>query len=175
MKNDETQIREAFQYAKDAGMPTIICSPDPAALDIVERFAKEFNVRIAIHNHGPGDKLFPSPLDAFRATKDRDRLMGICMDVGHTVRNREDPVAAIEQCAARLYDFHMKDVSTVAASDEPVEVGKGVIDIPAVLKALIRIKYKFHVALEYEAHADDPMPGVKASIAYIRRTLAEIG
>ena len=174
MKNDEQQIRDAFQYANDAGMPAIICSPDPAALDIVERLAKEFKIRIAIHNHGPGDKLFPSPLDALRATKDRDNLMGICMDVGHTVRNGEDPVSAIEQCAPRLYDFHMKDIANAAANGQPIEVGKGVIDIPAVLKALIRIKYRFHVALEYEALPDDPMPGVKGSIAYIRRVLATI-
>jgi len=174
MKNDEQQIRDAFQYAKDAGMPTIICSPDPAALDLVERLAREFDVRIAIHNHGPGDKLFPSPLDALRATKDRHPLMGICMDVGHTVRNREDPVAAIQQCAPRLYDFHMKDVTAVAGNEEPIEVGKGAIDIPAVLKALLRINYSFHVALEYEAHADDPMPGVKGSIAYIRGQLAKM-
>jgi inosose dehydratase len=174
MKNDEQQIRDAFQYAKDAGMPTIICSPDPAALDKVEKLAGEFKVRIAIHNHGPGDKHFPSPFDAFRATKDRDPLMGICMDVGHTVRNGNDPVAAIEQCAGRLYDFHMKDEATTVANSEPVEVGKGAIDIPGVLKALIRIKYQYHVALEYEAHADDPMPGVKGSITYIRRVLAQI-
>ncbi len=173
MKNDEGQIRDAFQYAKDAGMPTIICSPEPAALDIVERLAKEFKIRIAIHNHGPGDKLFPSPRDAYHATRKRHPLMGICMDVGHTVRNGEDPVAAIQECAQRLYDFHMKDVTTSAPNGEPVEVGKGAIDIPAVLKALIRIKYSFHVALEYEAHADNPMPGVKGSIAYIRHALAE--
>jgi len=171
LKNQSDQIREAFEYCRDAGMPTMICSPEPEGLDTVEVFAKRFKIRIAIHNHGPGDKHFPSPLDIFHAVKDRDPLMGLCMDVGHTVRNGEDPVSAIEKCSGRLYDFHMKDVSSATAGGSPVEVGKGVIDIPNVLKALIRVNYSYNVALEYEAHADDPMPGVKGSVAYMRSVL----
>jgi len=175
IKNNEQQIRDTFDYARDAGMPTIICSPEPAALDTVEKMATEFNIRIAIHNHGPGDKLYPSPLDVLRHVKDRDARVGVCMDVGHTVRIGEDPVTAIQKCGGRLHDFHMKDVTAADANGAAIEVGKGVIDIPGVLKALLRIKYPYHVALEYEAHADNPMPGVKASIAYIRRVLGGIG
>jgi len=171
IKSNEQQIRYIFDYARDAGMPTIICSPEPAALDTVEQMARQFNIRIAIHNHGPGDKLYPSPLDVLRHVKDRDTRMGVCMDVGHSVRIGEDPVAAIEKCGSRLHDFHMKDVTAANEKGAAIEVGKGVIDIPAVLKALIRIKYPHHVALEYEAHADNPMPGVKASVEYIRRAL----
>jgi sugar phosphate isomerase/epimerase len=174
MKNDEQEIRSAFEYAKDASMPTIICSPEIPALDTVEKFAKQFQIRIAIHNHGPGDKNYPSPLDIFRLVKDRHSLMGICMDVGHTVRNGENPVSVIEQCGSRLYDFHMKDVTKAADSGGSVEVGKGVIDIPGVLRALLNLKFKYHVALEYEANANDPMPGIKDSIQYIRRVLKEI-
>ena len=174
IKNNEDEIRDIFEYAKDAGMPTIICSPDPEALDGVEKAAKQYDLRIAIHNHGPGDKRYPSPLDVLRLVKDRDARMGLCIDVGHTVRLGEEPVSVIEKCASRLNDFHMKDVTAATANGKAIEVGKGVIDIPAVLKALIRVKYSHHVALEYEANADDPMPGVKGSIAYIRRVLAGI-
>ena len=175
MKNNERDIQDAFEYAKDAGMPTIICSPEPEALDTVEKFAKKYNLHIAIHNHGPGDKKYPSPFDVMRMVKDRDRRMGLCIDVGHTVRNGDDPVSAIEQCASRLSDFPMKDVTASTATGASIEVGKGVIDIPAVVKALVRVKYRYHVALEYEAHADDPMPGVKGSIAYIRDVLGRMG
>jgi inosose dehydratase len=174
MKNDETEIRNAFDYAKDAGMPTIICSPEPEALDTVEKLAKEYDVRIAIHNHGPGDKHFPSAMDVMRVVQDRDSRMGLCIDIGHTVRNGEEPAGTIEKCAKRLHDFHMKDVTAATAKGGPIEVGKGVINIPAVLKALIRIRYPYHVALEYEAQADDPMPGVKGSIAYMRGVLAKM-
>src|SRR5207253_7562365 len=111
--------------------------PEPEALDTVEKMAKEYRIRIAIHNHGPGDKRYPSPLDVLRLVKQRDKLMGICIDVGHTVRIGQEPVAAIEQCAGRLYDFHMKDVTSATAKGQATEVGRGVIDIVGVLKALI--------------------------------------
>jgi sugar phosphate isomerase/epimerase len=170
--NKEDEIRAAFDYAKDAGMLTIICAPDPAALDTVEKMARQYDIRIAIHNHGPDKNQYPSPLDVFRLVKDRDAHMGICMDVGHTVRIGEDPVAVMQQCAARLYDFHMKDVTEATAKGAPIEVGRGVIDIVAVLRALVGLKFGCHVALEYEAHADAPMPGIVESIAYIRGVLA---
>jgi sugar phosphate isomerase/epimerase len=174
MKNDESEIRSVFDYARDAGMPTIVCSPDVDALDAVEKMAKEYNLRIAIHNHGPGDKKYPSPLDVLKLVKDRDSRMGICIDVGHTVRAGVDPVVAIEQCAPRLYDFHMKDVTAAVANGKSVEVGAGIINIPAVLKALIAIHYPWDVALEYEDKGDAPMPGVIASVAYMRGVLAAI-
>ncbi len=174
MNNKEAEIRKAFEYARDAGMPAIICSPEPEALDTVEKFAKEFDIRIAIHNHGPGDKRYPSPLDVLRMVKDRDSRMGLCMDVGHTVRIGQDPIEAIRTCASRLYDFHMKDVTQAAPKGGAIAVGRGVIDIVGVLKALLEIKYPHHVALEYEAQADNPMPGILESFAYMRGALAAL-
>lgn len=174
MENNENDIQSFFEYAKDAGMPTIVCSPDPAGLDIVERMAKQYDIRIAIHNHGPGDDRYRSPLDILRVVKDRDERMGICMDVGHTVRIGEDPIDVIHKCSKRLYDFHLKDVTQAAARGSSTEVGKGVVDIVEVLKALVSLKYSYHLALEYEAHADAPMPGLIESVAYIRRILAAL-
>ncbi len=174
LKNNAADIQAAFDYARDVGMPTIICSPDVEALDTVEKFAKEYNIRIAIHNHGPGDKKYPSPLDVLRLVKDRDALMGICMDVGHTVRIGQDPVAAIEQCKARLYDFHIKDVTEATPKGKGIEVGRGVIDIVAVLKTLVRIKFPYHVALEYEENGDAPLPGMVESFGYVRGVLATL-
>lgn len=172
MKNNESEIRRDFEYAKNAGMPVIVCSPDLDALDLVEKTAKEYKIRAAIHNHGPTDKLYPSPRDVLKLVKDRDPVMGICMDVGHTVRIGEDPVAVINDCAARLYDFHMKDVTLATADGKPIEVGRGVIDIVGVLKALLAIKFTGHVGLEHEANGDAPQPGVLESFAYIRGVLA---
>ncbi len=174
MNNREPEIRNIFEYAKNTGMKTIVCSPEPEALDTIEKFAKEYDLRIAIHNHGPGDKRYPSPLDVLRMVAKRDSRMGACIDVGHTVRIGEDPVVAINKCADRLYEFHMKDVTAAAANGKSTEVGKGVIDIPAVLQALIKIKWPYHVALEYEANADNPMPGVIESYAYMRGVLATL-
>jgi len=174
MKNDPAQVRNAFDYARDAGMPTIVCSPDIEALDTVEKFAKEYDIRIAIHNHGPGDKKYPSPLDVLRLVKERDEHMGICMDVGHTVRIGQDPVQAIQGCQTRLYDFHIKDVTEATPKGKGIEVGRGVIDIVAVLKTLVEIKFPYHVALEYEEKADAPFPGMVESFGYMRGVLAAI-
>jgi sugar phosphate isomerase/epimerase len=171
MKNDAAQIRNVFEYAKDLGMKTIVCSPDPEALDEVEKRAKEYDMLIAIHNHGPTDKKYPSPLDVLRMVEKRDSRMGACIDVGHTVRIGEDPVESIKKCASRLYEFHMKDVTSATPSGKPTEVGKGVIDIPAVLGQLVKMKWPYHVALEYEANGDDPMPGVIESYTYMRGVL----
>jgi inosose dehydratase len=173
-KNNEEEIRNVFEYAKDAGMATIVCSPDPDALDNVEKMVKKYDLKIAIHNHGPTDKKYPSPLDVMRLVKERDPRMGVCMDVGHTVRIGVEPVAAIEQCASRLYEFHMKDVTSATPQGKATEVGKGVIDIVGVLKALVSIKWPYHVALEYEVKADNPLPGVTESFAYMRGVLAAI-
>jgi inosose dehydratase len=172
MNNKEDEIRGVFEYAKDAGMPTIVCSPEPDALDTVEKFAKEYDIRIAIHNHGPGDKRFPSPMDVWKAVKDRDPHLGLCIDIGHTVRIGEDPVEAIRQCATRLHDLHIKDVTAAKASGSTTAMGRGVIDLVAVAKALLDLKYSYHVALEYEADADNPLPGMTESFAYLRGILA---
>jgi sugar phosphate isomerase/epimerase len=174
LKNDEPEIRQAFEYARDAGMPTMICSPEPDSLDTVERLAKEFQVRIAIHNHGASDKKYPSPLDVLRLIKDRDPLMGICMDVGHTVDIGLDPVPIIEQCGSRLYDFHIKDVTKPNREAKTVEVGRGIIDMVAVLRTLVKIDYGYHLALEYEANADAPVPGMRESFGYIKGVLGTI-
>lgn len=174
INNKEDEVRAQFEYVKDAGMPVMVCSPDPAALDRVEKYAREYNIRIAIHNHGPGDKRYPSPLDVLELVKNRDPLMGLCIDVGHTVRLGLDPVEVTKKCADRLYDFHIKDVTEAAPKGGGIEVGQGVIDIPAVLKSLIDIKFKYHVALEYEANGDAPMPGLIGSFAFMRGVLAVI-
>ena len=174
IKDNEDEIRNVFEYARDAGMATIVCSPEPEALDKIEQAVKDYDLRIAIHNHGPGDKRYPSPLDVMRMVEHRDARMGLCMDVGHTVRIGEDPVMAIGKCAKRLYEFHMKDVTEATAKGGSTEVGHGVIDIVAVLKALVKIKFPAHVALEYEANGDAPMPGVLQSFAYMRGVLAAI-
>lgn len=176
-KANETEIPHLFDYAREVGAPNIVCSPEPGCLDLVEKCARETSIRVAIHNHGPDDKkftMYASPVDAFKLVKDRDPLLGVCLDVGHTVRLGEDPIAAINTCAPRLYDFHLKDVTAATAAGKCTVLGKGVIDLPAVLKALVGINYSHHVALEYEIDENDPLPGMKASIAFVRAKLARL-
>jgi sugar phosphate isomerase/epimerase len=172
MTDDESNIRNAFEYARDAGIPTIVCKPTRASLPVLDQMVKQFGTRLAIHNHGPEDKVWPSPLDVWEAIQKFDERIGVCIDVGHTARCGVDAVRAIRTCAPRLYDLHMKDLASKEGRSRPVEVGRGVLDVRGMLKALLDIGYAYHVGLEYEKDLKDPIPGVAESIGYIRGTLA---
>jgi sugar phosphate isomerase/epimerase len=171
MKKNEAQVRRDFEYAKLAGFPTIVAGPDPDALDLVEAMIREFNIPVAIHNHGPEDPFYPAPQDVYRVIKDRDKRLGICMDIGHAARTGADPVKAIFDCQPRVFDVHMKDLADVKLKDSQVEVGRGALDITGFLKALIKTGFQGHTALEYEINADNPVPGMKESFAYMRGVL----
>jgi len=172
MENSEADIRDAFQYARDAGLPTMVCAPHPDSLPILDRMVKEFDIRLAIHNHGPEDKRFPSPYDVWKAVQKYDARIGLCIDVGHTARAGVDPAEAIVKCKARLYDIHMKDIGNTGPKGPNVEVGRGVLDIKGICKALLDIKYANQVAFEYEKDPDDPLAGLAESVGYVRGILA---
>lgn len=172
MNDDEASLRNAFEYARDAGIPTIVCKPTRESLGQLDKLVKEFNIRLAIHNHGPEDKVWPSPLDAWEAIQPFDERIGVCIDVGHTARCGVDPADAIRKCAPRLYDLHFKDLASREGKSKPVVVGWGVLDTVAMLRALLDIKFPYHVGLEFEAEMNDPLPGVAESIGYVRGALA---
>lgn len=172
--NDEAAIRKDFEYARNAGMPLIVAAPSHATLDLVEKVAKEYKIKVAIHNHGPEDKHFPSPYDAYKAIKGRDPVMGLCIDVGHTVRTGTDPTKAVLELKDRVYDFHVKDLRDLKDKDSQCIIGKGAIDFVSLLRALLKIKFTGHVGLEYEIDANDPLPGMQQSLAYLRGVLAAV-
>jgi inosose dehydratase len=172
MKGSESELRNAFEYARDAGIPTIVCAPTRECLPMLDPLVKEFNIKLAIHNHGPEDKIFPSPLDVWEAVQKLDERIGLCVDVGHTARCGVDPAKAIRTCSARVYDIHLKDLQDRSPRSRPVEVGRGVLDIRAILQALKDTGFSGHVGLEHEKDMNDPLPGVAESIGYIRGTLA---
>jgi len=171
MKNDEREIENAFEYAKDAGIPTIVASPDPAAMGIVDKMVKKYGIRIAIHNHGPEDKQYPTPDSVRKAIEGYDDRIGFCIDIGHTTRAGLNSAEEIRKNASRLYEIHFKDVDRAVAGGKTVEAGRGVIDIPAVLGALREIKFQGNVALEFEKDADDPLAGMAESVGYARGVL----
>jgi sugar phosphate isomerase/epimerase len=174
LANDAAQIKKDFEYAKNAGFPLIFVSPEPAALDTIEQMAKTYDIKVAIHNHGPEDKHWPRPQDAYAAVKSRDKRLGLCIDVGHTLRTGTDPVQACRDCRDRLYDMHVKDLRVKTDRDSQVEVGRGVINFPALFKTLIAIGYQGQVGLEYEINAKDPLPGILESFSYMRGVLAAV-
>lgn len=171
---NQDQVHQAFDYAKAAGMKVIVGVPKPELLPLVDKKVKEYDIKLAIHNHGPGDKVYPTPASAYERIKNLDRRIGLCNDIGHTIRAGSDPAISAKKFADRLLDVHIKDVSEAAAKGHGVEIGRGVIDIPKFLKMLVKIKYSGIVSFEYEKDADDPMPGLAESVGYVRGVLAAI-
>ena len=174
-KDDLDDIRRYFEYARMCGMPMIVCAPTHSNLGAIERFVKEYDIRIAIHNHGPEDKVWPSPLDVLKAVKNLDPRMGCCIDIGHAVRAGTDIVQAIHEVGPRLFNMHFKDLTSFASKESQVAVGEGIMPIPEIFAALIKTNYKGFVDLEYEINGDDPMPGVIESFAYMRGVLSGMG
>jgi sugar phosphate isomerase/epimerase len=172
-KATDDDIRAQFDYLKRAHISVMVAGdPSPETLPRIEQFVKQYDIRLAIHNHGPEDKLWPSPLDILKDIKGMDPRVGCCIDVGHTVRAGTDVVQAIHAVGPRLFNMHMKDLTDFHDKASQVAVGDGKIPIPEIFRALQAIRYPGFVDLEYEIHPDDPMPGVTRSFAYMRRILA---
>jgi sugar phosphate isomerase/epimerase len=170
----EKQVHQAFDYAKAAGMKVIVGVPSPDLLPLVDKKVKQYNIKVAIHNHGPGDETYPTPATIYKRIKNLDKRIGICHDIGHTIRVGSDPIASSEKFADRLLDIHIKDVSQATPKGHNVEVGRGVIDIPEFLKTLIKIDYSGIVSFEYEKDAEAPMAGLAESVGYVRGVLASV-
>ena len=165
-------VKKYFDYAKAAGMPTIVCTCKPDVLPRIEKFARQYAIKIAVHNHGPEDENFPSPYDVLKAVRGMDPRMGLCVDLGHTVRAGTDPVQAIADAGSRVLDMHAKDLRDFKSADSQCVVGEGKIPIAAIFRQLRTIGYKGYVNLEYEIEPDNPLAGMKQSMAFMRGAVA---
>jgi sugar phosphate isomerase/epimerase len=171
-KDDEDDIRHKFEYAKLAGMPLLVCAPTHETLPKLEKYVKEYNIKIAVHNHGPEDKHFPTPQSVLEVVKNMDSRCGLCIDVGHTARTGVDVVEAVREAGPRLLDMHIKDLKNARDRASQVPVGDGVLPIPAIFRQLEKMGYTGYVNLEYEIDDLDPLPGMAKSFAYMRGVLA---
>jgi sugar phosphate isomerase/epimerase len=172
VNKDEGEIRRNFEYAKTLGAPVIVMAPTHETVPMIEKFVKEYNIKAAIHNHGPEDKHFPAPSDVLKAVKGMDQRMGLCVDIGHSTRTGVDIVQAVKEAGPRLHDMHVKDLADLMKKDTQVAVGDGAMPIAAIFRQLQRMGYKGGVMLEYEIHADAPVPGMQKSFSYMRGVLA---
>lgn len=167
----EEDVNNAFEYANTAGFEVIIGVPGHDLLDLVNQKVQEYDIKVAIHNHGPGDEQYPSPESVYERVQNLDERIGLCIDIGHTKRLGIDPAEQALKYASRLHDVHVKDVNAAAAEGETVEIGRGVIDIPRFLRTLLQIDYQGVVALEYEKDPNDPLPGAAESVGFLRGVL----
>ena len=171
MKSPEA-VDQAFEYAKTAGVSLMVCAPNYELLPQVERKAIEYDIRVAIHNHGPDNPLFPNATDIWNHIKDMDPRMGICLDIGHTTRDGEDPCVDAKRYRSRLFDVHIKDVSSADKKGSTIEMGRGIIDIPRFVATLRKIKYSGMCSLEFEKDMKDPLAGIAESIGYFKGVMA---
>lgn len=173
--NTEVEVERAFAYAGTAGMRLIIGVPRPELLGLVERKVRETGIMVAVHNHGPEDKLYPTPGSVYEKIKGLDRRIGLGLDIGHSMRSGVDPSEAVSRYFDRVLDVHMKDVTAAAKEGTAVEVGRGVIDIPRFVRTVVKLGYAGCLAFEYEKDEQDPLPGLAESVGYVRGVLADIG
>ena len=171
-KDDPDDIRRYFEYAKLCGMPLIVCAPTHSNMGTIERFVKEYNIRIAIHTHGPEDKQYPTPQSVLEVVRNMDPRCGLCMDVGHSSRAGANVVESITEAGSRLFDMHMKDLRTFEPHAIQCDVGEGIMPVVGIFKQLQKIGYEGCVNLEYEINGDNPLPGMKNSFSYMRGVLA---
>jgi len=171
-KDDPDDIRRYFEYARMCGMPMMVCAPTHSNLGTIEKMVKEYNIRIAIHTHGPEDKQYPTPQTVLAVTKNMDPRCGLCMDVGHSSRAGANVVDSIAEAGDRLFDMHIKDLRSFDPHAVQCDVGEGVMPIVGIFKQLQKINYQGCVNLEYEINGDNPLPGMKNSFSYMRGVLA---
>jgi sugar phosphate isomerase/epimerase len=170
--DDDTDVRTYFEYARAAGFPLMVIAPRPNNLARIERFVREYDIKVAIHNHGPEDPYFPAPSDALEHIADMDPRIGLCVDVGHTARTGNDVVREIADAGRRVLDLHFKDLRDLRDKDSQCIVGEGEMPVTAIFRQLHAMSYGGYVNLEYEIDADNPLPGMKQSFAYMRGVLA---
>jgi len=168
---DAAEVNRAFEYAKTAELDVIIGVPEHHLLELVEKKVKEYDIKVAIHNHGPGDKRYPTLKSAYDRIKEMDQRMGLCVDVGHIKRYGNNPVQELATYSDRVLDVHIKDVDGATEKGKTAESGRGIINIPKILETLIEMDYKGTVAFEFEKDEQSPLPGLAESVGYVRGVL----
>jgi inosose dehydratase len=176
-----------FELARALGVRYLSADPDPDSFDNLERLVAEYNIAIAIHPHGPeGPRDNPrlhrwySAEVIMEAVRNRHRLIGSCLDTGHLIRSaqapfnrRLDPAAQVRTMGDRNFAMHLKDHDNRNRTD--VVFGRGVLDVPAVLRALRAVRFNGHISIEYEANPNNPVPDLQACIGVVRDAVRSLG
>lgn len=175
LKNDETSIRQALDYVRDLGASIAVIGLTRDMLPLVDKVIRDYQLKAAIHNHGPNDPRFPSPMQIYEAIQPFDKRIGVCMDIGHTFRMHEDLVADFKKIQDRLYSMHFKDLDSDHVDAKGVPVGTGKLPIIPLLHEMVNSGYTGEVQLEYEVEAMDPVPGMAESFGFMRGALQTMG
>mgnify|MGYP003516111247 FL=1 len=164
----KAEVDRAFAYARRVGVNLLVGVPNYELLDYVEEAVKQYDIRLAIHLHGPDMPLYPDATDIWNHVKDRDERMGMCLDIGHNLRYGSDSLADYIRYHKRVFDMHLKDVTAPTKAGQRAEVGRGIIDFPRFIKLLRKYHYTGAVSLEHEKDMKNPFMGIAESIGFFR-------
>ena len=167
MKTKE-EVDRAFAYAQRVGVPLLVGVPNYDLLDYTEQVVKQYDIKLAIHLHGPDMKLYPDATDIWEHVKNRDERMGMCLDIGHNLRYGSDTLADYIKYHKRVFDMHLKDVTAPTKAGKRAELGRGIIDFPRYIKLMRKYHYTGAVSLEHEKDMDNPFMGIAESIGFFR-------
>lgn len=165
----EAEVDRAFQYAQRVGVKVLVGVPNYEILPYVDKVIKQYpDILYAIHLHGPDLPIFQDATVIWNKVKDLDPHIGMCLDIGHDLRNGADPVADLRRYHTRVFDMHIKDVTGNNKQGHAIELGRGKIDFPAFVKMMRKVKYTGMCSLEYEKDMSDPFMGIAESIGYLK-------
>ena len=170
----EAEVDRAFAYAQRVGVKLLVGVPNYELLDYTEKAVKQYDIKLAIHLHGPDMPLYPDATDIWNNVKDRDPRMGMCLDIGHNLRYGSDSLRDLKKYHSRVFDMHMKDVTGNTKANRSVELGRGVIDFPAYVRLMRKVNYTGSVSLEYEKDMTNPFNGIAESVGYFRGVCAAV-
>lgn len=186
LPNDEAESRKVFEFAKKAGIGMLVAEPPEDALNLVEKLCKEYNIKVAIHDH-PRPSHYWNPDTVLAAIKGRTPLMGDCADTGHWLRSGLDPVECLKKLEGRVLVLHFKDLvpDENAAAENPgkkrqsramhdVPWGTGVGNVKAQMAELKRQHFHGAFCVEYEYHWDNSMPEIAECVKFFKATAAEL-
>lgn len=167
---DHDANRKIFEGARALGIPVLSADPDPDSFDSLEKLVEEFGIKVGIHNHGPGHR-YDKLIDVSRAVQGRHPRIGACVDTGHFLRSKEDPVRVIEDLGPRVVGCHLKDVKDAVHF---TILGRGDLNTVGVLKALKALKFKEVLALEYEENPKDPIADIRECLKTVQEAVKQI-
>jgi inosose dehydratase len=170
----EAEVDVAFEYAKRVGVKLIVGIPEPVLLPYIDKKVKEYDFHYAIHNHGIGDKRFPTVKSIYDSVKQLDSRIGACHDIGYSAQMGFDPAAVTLQYGTRIFDMHIKDITQGSGEGKDCEIGRGVINFEALVKALRKTKYSGMCSIEMEKDSTDPLPGLAESVGYFKGVVKSV-
>ena len=170
---DEAKSRKVFEFAKKIGIDTLVAEPEAAALDTVEKLCKEYNIKVAIHNH-PKPSHYWNPDAVLEAVKGRSPLLGACADTGHWIRSGIDPVEAVQKLKGRILCFHFKDLEAKNPDSHDVPWGTGVGQVKEVLAEMRRQGFHGAFGIEYEYNWENSVPDIAECIKYFNAACDEL-